>query len=95
MDIIEGLPLSEGRQVILVVVDRLSKEEHFMGLKHPYTASDVAQVFLDNVFKLHGFPDSITSDHDPVFVSRFLKEFMQLQGVDVRLYSTYHPQTNG
>ena len=72
-------------------MDRLGKAAHFMGLKHPYTASDVAQVFLDNVFKLHGFLDSITSDRDPVFVSRFWKEFMQLQGVDVRLSSTYHP----
>jgi len=67
--------------VIFVVVDRLSKSAHFMPLSHPYSASDVAQVFLDFLFKLHGFPDSITSDRDPVFVSHFWQELMSLQGV--------------
>ncbi|KAJ1384005.1 Ribonuclease H-like superfamily [Sesbania bispinosa] len=62
MDFIEGLPMSFGKQVILVVVDRLSKAAHFMALSHPYIGSNVAQVFLDQVFKLHGFPSTITSD---------------------------------
>ena len=71
MDFIEGLPFSFGKQVIFIVVDRLSKAVHFMALSHPYTAADVAQCFLDNVFKLHGFPHTITNDRDPIFVSHF------------------------
>ena len=50
-----------------MVVDQLSKAAHFMALQHPYTATDVVQCFMDNIFKLHGFPASITLDRDPNF----------------------------
>ena len=59
MDFIGGLPKSDGYNVILVVVDRLTKYAHFIPVKHPYTASTIAQAFLDNVVKLHGLPNSI------------------------------------
>ena len=66
--------------MVFVVVDRLSKAAHFMALSHPYSAKEVAQSFLDNVFKLHGFLDTITSDRDFVFVSQFWQELMAVQG---------------
>ncbi|GJZ95231.1 ty3-gypsy retrotransposon protein [Tanacetum coccineum] len=71
MDIIDGLPKSQGKDFILVMVDRLSKYSYFMALSHPYTASQVAQLFLDNIYKLHGLPENIVSDRDNVFVSSF------------------------
>ena len=62
MDFIEGLPKSEGYSVILVIVDRLTKYAHFLPIKHPYTAISIAKLFLDNIVKLHGMPQSIVSD---------------------------------
>ena len=84
-----------GKDVIFVVVDRLSKYAHFMVLSHPFTALDVAQIYLDHVFKLHGMPHSIVSDRDPVFLSQFWQALFSVQGVNLCLSSSYHPQTDG
>jgi hypothetical protein len=62
MDFIEGLPMSDGANVILVVVDRLTKYSHFIPLHHPYTALSVSKAFVDTVVKLHGVPLTIISD---------------------------------
>ena len=78
MDFIEGLPSSNGKNTILVVVDRLSKFAHFLALAYPYTAKTVAKIFVDGVVKLHEMPQSIISDRDPVFLSHFWKEFFKL-----------------
>lgn len=64
IDFITTLPSYKGKTVIWVVVDRLSKYAHFTTLNHPYTASLVAQLFVDNIFKLHGMPHSIVSDRN-------------------------------
>lgn len=79
-DFIEGLSPSSGNHLIFVVVDRLSKYAHFIPLAHPYSALDVAQVFLDHIFKLHGMPNSITSDRDPTFLSQFWTVFHFTRG---------------
>ena len=79
MDFIIGLPKSGNKSVIMVVVDFLSKYVHFCALQHPFTTSIVAQIFMDQVFKLHGMPHSIVSDRDPNFTSNFLQELFKLQ----------------
>jgi len=66
-----------------------------MALSHPFIVSDMAQSFLDNVFKLRGFPDTITFDRDPIFVSKFWQDLMAYQGVQVQLSLAYDPQNDG
>lgn len=66
---IEGLPTSNRFDTILVVVDKFSKYGHFIPLKHPFTAASVAELFMDNVFRLHSMPKVLISDRDKVFIS--------------------------
>lgn len=94
MDFIEGLLKSGNMDTILVVVDRLSKYGHFMGLKHPFTAASVGLVFIKEVVRLHGIPHSIVSDPDKVFVSHFWEELFRLQKTKLRRSTTYHPESD-
>jgi hypothetical protein len=71
MEFITDLPKSGNKSVIMVVVDFLSKYSHLYALQHPFTASTVAQHFMDQVFKLHGMLHSIVSDRDPNFTIIF------------------------
>jgi hypothetical protein len=73
MDFIEGLPRSCNANCILVLVDKFTRYGNFIPLSHPYTASSVAPLFMNSVYKLHGLPASIISDRDPIFTSTFWK----------------------
>jgi len=82
---------SAAKSVILTVVDHFSKYYHFIPLAHPYLAESVAQVFFNEVIRLHGVPQSLVSVRDPVFTSLFWKELMGLSGTKLHTTSAFHP----
>ena len=79
----------------MVVVDKLSKSTHFIPVESTCKAIDIANVFMKEIFKLHGMPKEIVSDRDMKFTSNFWKSPMA--GLETKLlFSTaYHPQTDG
>lgn len=95
MDFIEGLPKSKGKDVILVVVDRLTKYAHFLALSHPYSVEQVVEVFMDNIHKLHGMPMAIITDRDRILTSQLFQEVFKAMKVQLRFSTAYHPQTDG
>ena len=80
MDFITSLPKSEGKSVIMVVVDRLTKYAHFFALSHPFKASIVSIAFMETIQKLHGNPKIIVSDRDPIFTRNFWTKLFSCLG---------------
>ena len=95
LDFVEALPRVRGKTVILTVVDRFSKYAHFIPLAHPYSAESVAQAFFADIVRLHGVPQSLVSDRDPVFTSTFWRELMRLVGTKLQMTTAFHPQSDG
>ena len=95
MDFIEGLPLSDGHDTILVVVCRLSKMALFFPTFQDIDAEDLACIFLSQVFAKHGTPTDIISDRGKHFISRFWRSLCQLLGIKANLSTAYHPETDG
>ena len=78
-----------------MVIDRFTKYAHFIALAHPFSALQVAQVYMDNIYKLHGLPESILSDRDKIFTSKLWQELFKLSDTKLLTSSSYHPQTDG
>jgi transposase InsO family protein len=95
MDFITGLPWSDGFNSVWVVVDRLSKMRHFVPCRDTCTAEELATLFLDNIYRFHGLPKSVISDRGPQFIAAFWKAICIRLGIDRRLSTAYHPETDG
>ena len=78
MDFIIGLPMT-WRQYdsIMVVVDKLTKEAHFILVKTTYKTNSIAKIFMKDMLRLHELPKEIISDRDPKFTSNFLRVCLQ------------------
>jgi len=94
-DFITKLPLAQGYDAILVVVDRFTKMGHFIPTTERTSAEGLARLFKDNVWKLHGLPDSIISDRGPQFAAGIMKELNCILGIETKLLTAFHPQTDG
>lgn len=95
MDFITGLPRVQGRYCIFVMVDRLTKFTHFFAIAADWSASQVAELFFREVFRLHGLPRTIVSDRDSRSLSTFWQEIFRLTGTELTPTTSYHPQTDG
>jgi len=93
-DFITKLPLAQGYDSILVVVNRLTKMVHFIPTTEKTLVEVLAKLFRDNVWKLHGLPESIVSDRGPQFVAGLMKELNKMLGIKSKLSTAFHPQTN-
>lgn len=81
MDLIMGFPTIETQNdSIIVVVDRLSKVVHFIPVKSSYKANDIAEMFMKDILRMHGFPKAIILDGDVKLTSNFWKRLFQELG---------------
>jgi len=94
-DFITKLPLAQGYDSILVVVDRLTKMVYFIPTTEKILAEGLARLFRDNVWKLHRLPESIISDRGPQFTVGLMKELNGMLGIKSKLSMAFHPQTDG
>jgi transposase InsO family protein len=84
-----------GYDSIWLVVDRLTKSAHFLPVQTTYSVEKYAKVYVAEIFRLHGAPVSIISDRDPKFTSRFWGALQRAFGIQLRLSTSHHPQTDG
>ena len=89
------MPPSNYHDAILVVVDRLTKQAIFIATTKSMSAADVATLFLQHVVRLHGVPESMVSDRDPIFTCHFWRRLLELLGIKANRSSALHPQTDG
>jgi len=95
VDFITKLPVVAGKDAILVVCNRLSKMAHFVATTEATSAEELARLFRDNIWKLHGLPESVVLGRGPQFVAELMKELNRMLGIETRLSTAFHPQTDG
>ena len=95
VDFIVELPDSVGHDATMVVVDSLTKRAHFIPTLTTLSTPGTAHLFVHHVWKHHGLPCKVVSDHGPQFVAEFTQELYQMLGIKVAATTAYHPQGDG
>ena len=95
VDFIIKLSVVAGKDAILVVCNRLSKIMHFVVTTERTSVKGLVRLFRDNVWRLHGLPESVVSDRGPQFAVELTKELNRMLGIRTKLSTIFHPQTDG
>jgi hypothetical protein len=96
MDFVVCLPrASSGQYAIWVIVDRLTKSAHFIPYKISDSMQKMAELYIREIVRLHGVPNSIVSGRDPRFTSKFWGRLQDAMGTRLNFSTAYHPQTDG
>ena len=95
MDFVSGFPLTQKKlDSVWVIVDKLTKSAHFLPVRLDYPMDRLADLYVNEIIRLHGIPLSIVSNHDPQFTSRFWKELQSALGTRLNFSTAFHPQTD-
>ncbi|GJU11670.1 reverse transcriptase domain-containing protein [Tanacetum coccineum] len=96
MDFITKLPnSSQGFDTIWVIVDRLTKSDHFLPIRENDSLDKLARLYLNRIVARYGKPVSIICDRDGRFTSNFWKSFQKALGTDISMSTAYHPEIDG
>jgi len=91
IDIIGPLPKSNGKDTIMVIMDRFTKMIRLKKTMTNISLEEIARIYRDKIWKLHGIPKKILSNRGPQFTSRFIEEFTKVLGTTRQLLIAYHP----
>jgi len=95
INIIKPLLKSNGKDAIVVIVDQFTKMICLKATTTNVSSEEIAKIYQDKIWKLHGVPRAILSDRGPQFTSRFMENLMKALGTRRMLLTAYHPQTDG
>ena len=96
MDFVVGLPLTRRKHdSVWVIVDRLTKTTHFLPVRTDYSLDKLENLYIKEIFRLHGIPISIISYRDPRFTSRFWGKLQEALSTRLNFSTVFHPQTDG
>jgi IS30 family transposase len=92
MDFIVGLPpTARKKDSIWVIVDRLTKTSHFIAMHTTYSVQDYAELYVNQIVRLHEIPKTIISDRGTQFVARFWEQLHESLATKLIRSSSYHP----
>jgi hypothetical protein len=95
MDFIGPFPQSKGYDYLWVVICRMTSMVHLIPVNMTIKASELASIYIKEIVRLHGLPDTIVSDCDPKFTSKFWKETHRILGTKLLMSTAFHPQMDG